>query len=103
MNLINAEAPISCETCGYTYEDYYLRDHCSITHECVSAVRSGEKHEECPFMNNVTNGAVIKAILNPREDQIKITGDWVEIEMQREGINFSCSIEYWNSPYKKEF
>ena len=43
MNLINVEAPISCETCEFTYEDYYLRDHCSITHECVSMVKKWRK------------------------------------------------------------
>lgn len=44
----------------------------------------------------MTNGKKIKALLKPRTDQIKIYGHWVEIEIQSLGINFSCSIDWWN-------
>jgi hypothetical protein len=49
----------------------------------------------------MTNGEKIIAILTPREDQIKIYGDWVEIEIQSSAINFGCSLEWWNSKYKE--
>lgn len=49
----------------------------------------------------MTNGDVIKKLLNPRDDQIKVYGnDWIEIEIQRHGINFSCSSKWWNAPYQ---
>lgn len=44
----------------------------------------------------MTNGDAIKAILKPREYEIKIYDDWVEIEIQKHGINFSCLIDWWN-------
>ena len=44
----------------------------------------------------MTNGEKIKAILKPRTDQIRIYGDWVEIEIQSLGINFSCELKWWN-------
>lgn len=49
----------------------------------------------------MTNGEKIKAILKPRTDEIRIYGDWVEIEIQRLGINFSCGLDWWNSEYKE--
>lgn len=48
----------------------------------------------------MTNADVIKDLLNPRDDQIKTYSDWVEIEIQRQGINFSCTLEWWNAPYQ---
>jgi hypothetical protein len=48
----------------------------------------------------MNNGDVIKQALHPRDDQIKIYGDWVEIEIQREGINFSCPLSWWIKEYK---
>ncbi len=50
----------------------------------------------------MTNGEKIKDILKPREDQIKIYGIWVEIEIQSKAINFSCELNWWNAPYKVE-
>ena len=50
----------------------------------------------------MTNGEKIKDILKPRADQIKIYGEWVEIEIQSEGINFSCALNWWNATYKAE-
>lgn len=44
----------------------------------------------------MTNGEKIKAILKPRTDQIRIYDDWVEIEIQSLGINFSCELKWWN-------
>ena len=44
----------------------------------------------------MTNGEKIKAILKPRTDQIKIYSDWLEIEIQSLGINFSCELKWWN-------
>lgn len=51
---------------------------------------------------NPTKGDLIKALLNPRDNQIKISPDslWVEIEIQKTGINFSCLKEWWDSPFK---
>ena len=49
-------------------------------------------------MDFTTNGDVIKDLFDPRDDQIKTYGDWVEIEIQRQGINFSCTLEWWNAP-----
>jgi len=47
----------------------------------------------------MTNGDVIKDLFNPRDDQIKVlSGEWVEIEIQRKGINFSCDLKWWNAP-----
>ena len=43
----------------------------------------------------MTNGDKIIALLKPRKDQIKIYGNWVEIEIQSLAINFSCSLEWW--------
>ena len=51
--------------------------------------------------DNPTNGDMCIAILKPRKDQIRYEGDWVEIEIQKEGINFSASKDWWNSPYKR--
>jgi len=51
--------------------------------------------------DNVTNGDMCIAILKPRKNQIRYEGDWIEIEMQREGINFSAYKDWWNAPYKK--
>lgn len=48
--------------------------------------------------DEATNGDWVKSLLNPREDQIKIYGDYVEIEIQNKGINFSCELEWWNAP-----
>lgn len=48
----------------------------------------------------MTNADVIKDLFNPRDDQIKTYSDWVEIEIQRQGINFSCTLEWWNAPYQ---
>lgn len=50
------------------------------------------------ILEGVTNGDWVKSLLNPREDQIKIYGDSVEIEIQRTGINFSCDLEWWDAP-----
>ncbi len=44
----------------------------------------------------MTNGEKIKAILKPRTDQIRIYSDWLEIEIQSLGINFSCELKWWN-------
>jgi hypothetical protein len=49
----------------------------------------------------MTNGERLKVVLKPRLDEIKIYGDWVEIEIQRLGINFSCTLEWWNAEYKE--
>ena len=46
---------------------------------------------------NVSNAEKIMALLNPREDQVKIGRDYVEIEIQHLGINFSCSTIWWNA------
>ena len=46
---------------------------------------------------NISNGKRIMALLNPREDQVKIGQDYVEIEIQHLGINFSCSTIWWNT------
>lgn len=51
---------------------------------------------------DLTNGDVIKALLNPRNDQIKVYGEWVEVEIQKQGFNFSCTLGWWNAPYKAE-
>ena len=48
----------------------------------------------------MTNGEKIKAILKPRTDQIKIYSDWLEIEIQSLGINFSCGLDWWNTESK---
>ena len=50
------------------------------------------------ILEGATNGDWVKSLLNPREDQIKIYGDSVEIEIQSKGINFSCELEWWNAP-----
>lgn len=44
----------------------------------------------------MTNGEKIIAILKPRKDQIRIYSNWVEIEIQKLGINFSCELDWWN-------
>jgi hypothetical protein len=49
----------------------------------------------------MTNGEKIKAVLKPREYEIKTYGDWVEIEIQKLGINFSCMLDFWNAEYKE--
>ena len=49
------------------------------------------------ILEGATNGDWVKALLNPREDQIRICGDWVEIEIQSKGINFSCELGWWNA------
>lgn len=49
----------------------------------------------------MTNGEKIKAVLKPREYEIKTYGDWVEIEIQKLGINFSCMLDWWNAEYKE--
>ena len=49
----------------------------------------------------MTNGEKIKAILKPRTDQIKIYSDWLEIEIQSLGINFSCELKWWDKEYKE--
>lgn len=46
----------------------------------------------------MTNGDVIKNLFDPRDDQIKVYGEYVEIEIQRQGINFSCALTWWNAP-----
>lgn len=51
---------------------------------------------------NATNGDMIKDLLNPRDDQIKVYGNWVEIEIQKQAINFNCELKWWNAPYKAE-
>lgn len=50
----------------------------------------------------MTNGEKIKAILKPRTDQIKIYSDWLEIEIQSLGINFSCELKWWDKEYKTD-
>ena len=45
----------------------------------------------------MTNGEKIIAILKPRKDQIRIYSNWVEIEIQKLGINFSCELDWWNT------
>ena len=45
----------------------------------------------------MTNGEKIIAILKPRKDQIRIYNNWVEIEIQKLGINFSCELDWWNT------
>ena len=50
----------------------------------------------------MTNGEKIKDILKPRADQVRIYGNWVEIEIQSMGINFSCELNWWNASYKEE-
>lgn len=47
------------------------------------------------------NGEKIIAILKPRKDQIRIYGNWIEIEIQKSGINFSCGLDWWNAEYKE--
>ena len=49
----------------------------------------------------MTNGEKIKAILKPRTNQIRVYGDWVEIEIQSLAINFSCGLDWWNAEYKE--
>ena len=49
----------------------------------------------------MTNGEKIKVVLKPRTYEIRICGDWVEIEIQRLSINFSCDLSWWNSEYKE--
>jgi hypothetical protein len=49
----------------------------------------------------MTNGEKIIAVLNPRANQIRILGNWVEIEIQKLDINFSCGLEWWNAEYKE--
>ena len=49
----------------------------------------------------MTNGEKLKAVLNPRANQIRILGNWVEIEIQKLGINFSCGLDWWNTEYKE--
>jgi hypothetical protein len=46
--------------------------------------------------DKMTNGKKIIAILKPRKDQIRIYDNWVEIEIQKLGINFSCELDWWN-------
>jgi hypothetical protein len=46
--------------------------------------------------DKMTNGEKIIAILKPRKDQIRIYDNWVEIEIQKLGINFSCELDWWN-------
>lgn len=50
------------------------------------------------ILEGATNGDWVKSLLHPREDQIRISGNYVEIEIQRTGINFSCDLEWWNAP-----
>jgi len=45
----------------------------------------------------MTNGEKIKAILKPRTNQIRIFGEWIEIEIQSLSINFSCELSWWNA------
>lgn len=49
----------------------------------------------------MTNGDKITEILKPKDYQIRIYSDWLEIEIQRLGINFSCDLKWWNLPYTK--
>lgn len=49
----------------------------------------------------MTNGEKIIAILKPRKDQIRIYSNWVEIEIQKLGINFSCELDWWNTEYSE--
>jgi hypothetical protein len=49
----------------------------------------------------MTNGEKIIAILKPRKDQIRIYDNWVEIEIQKLGINFSCELDWWNIEYSE--
>lgn len=49
----------------------------------------------------MTNGDAIKAILKPRTDQIRIYGDWVEIEIQSLAIYFSCELGWWEAECKE--
>lgn len=49
----------------------------------------------------MTNRDAIKAILKPRTNQIRIYGNWVEIEIQHLAISFSCGLEWWNTKYKE--
>ena len=49
----------------------------------------------------MTNGDAIKAILKPRTNQIRIYGNWVEIEIQSLAINFNCELDWWNAEYKE--
>lgn len=49
----------------------------------------------------MTNGEKIIVILKPRKDQIRIYDNWIEIEIQKFGINFSCELNWWNAEYKE--
>ncbi len=49
----------------------------------------------------MTNGEKIVAVLKPRNDQIKIHDNQVEIEIQQFGINFYCELTWWNAEYKE--
>ena len=71
-------------------------------HEVIFMIRSLLVMIQLKESTVMTNGERIKIILNPREDQIKIYGDWVEVEIQSSGINFSCSLEWWNSEHKEQ-
>jgi len=46
----------------------------------------------------MTNGDKIIEILKPKDYQIKIYTDFIEIEIQPL-INLSCDIKWWGSPY----
>lgn len=45
----------------------------------------------------MTNGEKIKALLKPKEYQIRINENYVEIEIQRFGINFDCDLDWWKA------
>lgn len=58
-------------------------------------LKAGKESEQ------MTNAEKIIAILKPRKDQIRIHDNWVEIEIQKLGINFSCELDWWNAEYEE--
>ena len=60
-----------------------------------------ERLPEHDRLEGMTNGDMIRAVLDPRTDQVIIYGDSVEIEIQKLGIYFSCETSWWNAPYKE--
>ena len=50
------------------------------------------------------NGTLLKAVLHPREDQIRYNGSsTIEIEIQNPGIYVECQKEWWDGEFKSRF
>ncbi len=102
MILLDMEMPKSCEDCNIMGLRDFLE--CNLI---FSGCANCGRHPNCPIKaeipKNVTNGDVIKAMLNPYkicEYEYSVHIYMTEKDFWKSDYLMNCSARWWNAPWK---